>query len=109
VDLRAADGDQVRAAADGVVILARSRMALTGGSVLVDHGYGLVSAYFHLSKVLVHAGQALTPGQALGLSGHSGLSNGPHLHFELRLRGISVAPDPWMQGPAAVPGAYPDK
>jgi hypothetical protein len=110
VDLRASDGCAVRAAAAGVVLLARRRLALTGGSVLVGHGYGLVSAYFHLSNVLVHPGQAVTAGQDLGSSGHSGLANGPHLHFELRLRGYSVDPGPWMPlGPAAaVPGAYPD-
>ena len=109
VDLRAPNGCRVQAAAAGVVVLAKRRLALTGGSVLVDHGYGVVSAYFHLSKVLVTPGETLAQGQDLGISGNSGLSNGPHLHFELRLRGNSVAPDPWMRGPAdAVPGAYPD-
>ena len=109
VDLRAPDGCVVRAAADGVVRLAARRLALTGGSVLVDHGYGLDSAYFHLARVLVKPGQAVAQGQVLGVSGHSGLANGPHLHFELRLRGFSVAPRPWMRGPAlTVPGAYPD-
>jgi murein DD-endopeptidase MepM/ murein hydrolase activator NlpD len=109
VDLRAPDGSQILAAADGVVLLARHHLALSGNTVLLDHGYGLVSAYFHLSHLAVKPGQKVAKGQLLGLSGHSGLSDGPHLHFELRLRGYSVSPTPWMQGQsAAPPAAYPN-
>lgn len=108
LDLRCADGDAVAAAGDGVVRLARRRLALTGGTVLVDHGYGLVSAYFHLSRVAVRAGQAVSQGTLLGLSGHSGLANGPHLHFELRLRGYSVDPSPWMLPSRSLPNPLPN-
>ncbi|HTB34551.1 MAG TPA: M23 family metallopeptidase [bacterium] len=109
VDLRAPDGSTILAAADGVVLLARHHLALSGNTVLLDHGYGLVSAYFHLSRLAVSPGQKVAKGQVLGLSGHSGLSAGPHLHFELRLRGYSVSPTPWMQGQSAdPPAAYPN-
>jgi hypothetical protein len=109
VDLRAPDGSRILAAADGVVLMARHHLALSGNTVLLDHGYGLVSAYFHLSRLAVKPGQAVVRGQTLGLSGHSGLSAGPHLHFELRLRGYSVSPTPWMQGQAPEPpAAYPN-
>jgi murein DD-endopeptidase MepM/ murein hydrolase activator NlpD len=109
VDLRAPEGSLVLAAADGVVLLARHHLALSGNTVLLDHGYGLVSAYFHLSHLAVRPGQRVSMGQPLGLSGHSGLSAGPHLHFELRLRGYSVSPTPWMQGQATAPPAvYPE-
>jgi hypothetical protein len=109
VDLRAPDGSRILAAADGVVVLARHHLALSGNTVLLEHGYGLVSAYFHLSHLAVKPGQRVAQGQLLGLSGHSGLSDGPHLHFELRLRGYSVSPTPWMQGQApAPPAAYPN-
>lgn len=108
MDLRAPDGSRILAAADGVVVLARRHLALSGNTVLLDHGYGLVSAYFHLSHLAVKPGQRVAKGQPLGLSGHSGLSDGPHLHFELRLRGYSVSPTPWMQGqPPDPPAAYP--
>jgi hypothetical protein len=97
VDLRAAKGSEVLASNDGVVVLARKSMALTGGTVVVDHGYGLTSAYFHLSKVEVKAGQTVLKGGLLGSSGNSGLSQGPHLHFELRLHGVPVNPWQWVQ------------
>ena len=109
VDLRAPDGSRILAAADGVVLLARHHLALSGNTLLLDHGYGLVSAYFHLSHLAVKPGQPVAKGQLLGLSGHSGLSAGPLLHFELRLRGYSVSPTPWMQGQAPEPpAAYPN-
>lgn len=109
VDLRAARGTPVLAANDGVVVLAKRRMALTGGTVVLDHGYGLCSAYFHLGKVQVRKGQIVAKGSALGLSGASGLSEGPHLHFEMRLRGQAVNPSQWVLAVAgdALPGVKP--
>lgn len=104
VDLRAAEGTPVLAANDGTVLLARRRLSLTGGSVILGHGYGLSSSYFHLSKVEVKAGQAVKKGQRLGLSGSTGLSSGPHLHWQMDLRGVPVSPQQWLQsdpgGPA---------
>lgn len=97
VDLRAASGTPVLAANAGVVVLARRHMALTGGTVVLDHGYGLVSAYFHLASVRVRAGQQVPLGFLLGTSGSSGLAQGPHLHFEMRLRGRAVSPLQWLQ------------
>lgn len=100
VDLRAPRGTPVLAANDGVVVLVRRRMALTGGTVVIDHGYGLTSSYFHLGALAVREGQAVAKGQVLGSSGASGLAAGPHLHFELRLHGRAVSPLQWLQHPA---------
>jgi murein DD-endopeptidase MepM/ murein hydrolase activator NlpD len=99
VDLRAAAGSPVRSANSGRVVLVRRSMALTGGTVVVDHGYGLVSCYFHLSTIGVRRGQYVRKGEALGMSGSSGLSNGPHLHFEMRLHGVAVSPLQWVGNP----------
>ena len=96
MDLRAAKGTEVLAANDGQVLLARRRLALTGGTVVLGHGYCLTSSYFHLSRVDVTPGQFLLKGQRLGLSGSTGLSSGPHLHWQMDLRGVPVAPQQWL-------------
>jgi murein DD-endopeptidase MepM/ murein hydrolase activator NlpD len=100
MDLRAAKGTPVLAACSGVVLLARRSLKLTGGTVLVGHGYGVTTAYFHLSRVDVKPGQHLDAGEALGLSGDSGLAAGPHLHWQVALRGLPVDPRQWIEATA---------
>ena len=95
----------MRAANDGIVSLARVHMALTGGTVVVDHGYGLVSAYFHMAKLEVRAGERVRKGELLGYSGSEGVSTGAHLHFEIRLHGLAVSPRFWVSG--ALPNGRP--
>jgi murein DD-endopeptidase MepM/ murein hydrolase activator NlpD len=99
VDLRAPEGTPVLADNDGRVLLARRRLHATGGTIVLGHGYGLCSSYFHLSKLQVKAGQAVVKGQILGFSGSTGLTNGPHLHWQMDLRGESVEPQQWLEGP----------
>ncbi len=99
VDLRAAEGTPVLAANDGRVLLARRRLHATGGTVVLGHGYGLCSSYFHLSRLKVKLGQTVVKGQVLGFSGSTGLANGPHLHWQVDLRGQSVQPQQWLAGP----------
>lgn len=103
VDLRAAEKTPVLAANDGVVLLARRRLHATGGTIVVGHGYGLCSSYFHLSKVQVKKGQAVKKGQILGLSGSTGLANGPHLHWEMQLRGFPVQAEQWVPEDSGTP------
>ena len=95
-DLRAPEGSQVFAANDGIVLLARKRLNATGGTVILGHGYGLCTSYYHLSKVLVKSGQTLKKGELLGLSGSTGLANGPHLHWQMELRGQAIDPQQWV-------------
>ncbi len=90
-DFKVPVGTPVTAPARGTVVLVANRM-LTGKTVVVEHAPGLYSVYFHLSKILVVAGQKVQPGQKLALSGATGLVTGPHLHWEIRCQGISVDP-----------------
>ncbi|MFK5880718.1 MAG: M23 family metallopeptidase [Sulfurospirillum sp.] len=90
-DFRAKMGTQVRATNDGVVVIASKRY-YAGGSVVIDHGEGLYSCYFHLSKILVKIGQKVRQKELLGLSGKSGRVNGPHLHYGIRLYNYAINP-----------------
>jgi hypothetical protein len=99
VDLRARPGTPVLAANHGVVLLARSRLHATGGTVIVGHGYGLTTRYFHLSRVKVKKGQTVLKGDLLGYSGSTGLADGPHLHWEMELRGQPVRAEQWVLAP----------
>jgi len=91
VDFRAKIGTKIEAANDGVVVIADDRY-YAGGSVVIDHGQGLYSCYFHLSKILVHKGQRVKQKELIGLSGQSGRVNGPHLHFGIRLYSYAINP-----------------
>lgn len=90
-DFRAKMGTPIKASNDGVVVIASKRY-YAGGSVVIDHGEGLYSCYFHLSKILVHVGQRVKQKELLGLSGKSGRVNGPHLHYGIRLYSYAINP-----------------
>ena len=85
-DQRAAEGTPVRAMAAGQVVFA-DELDIRGNYVLIDHGYGIFSGYAHFSQLDVSVGQAVAAGQIIGASGNTGRSSGPHLHWELVLRG----------------------
>lgn len=91
VDLRADFGTPVMAANDGVVEIAENYL-LEGGFVLIDHGLGINSGYLHLSRVDVKNGEQVKKGQIIGLTGGSGVSAGPHLHFMIKINGTAVDP-----------------
>lgn len=63
-----------------------------GNTVTLDHGQGIKTLYAHLSEILVQKGERVQKGQAIGLVGNSGKSTGPHLHYEVRLKGIAIDP-----------------
>ena len=84
VDLGAPVGTPVRAVADGIVRRA-SDDSVSGRLVLVDHGSGVSTVYCHNDALLVGPGDAVAKGQVIALSGNSGLSTGPHLHYQLDL------------------------
>jgi murein DD-endopeptidase MepM/ murein hydrolase activator NlpD len=90
-DYSAPEGTPVRAAADGTVVMVADHF-FGGNAVFVDHGDGLVTQYFHLSRVDVREGQRLDRGAPLGAVGASGRATGPHLHFGVRFRGARVEP-----------------
>ncbi len=90
-DFRAKIGTKIKASNDGVVVIAKKRY-YAGGSVVIDHGDGLYSCYYHLSKILVKAGDKVKQNEIIGLSGKSGRVNGPHLHFGIRLYSHAINP-----------------
>jgi murein DD-endopeptidase MepM/ murein hydrolase activator NlpD len=84
----------VVAANDGKVVWA-SDLGIYGNCIVVDHGYGLQSIYGHLSRIDVKPGDELKKGQAMGLSGSTGLAGGDHIHFSLQVDGVQVTPVEW--------------
>ncbi|MDL2344950.1 M23 family metallopeptidase, partial [Deinococcus sp. MIMF12] len=94
-DYPAPVGTPVLAVNDGTVVMA-GMYPVRGGLVVIDHGAGLTSLYFHQSRVTAKVGQKVTRGQKIGEVGSTGLSAGPHLHLELRVRGEGTNPAGWM-------------
>ncbi|NNE08960.1 MAG: M23 family metallopeptidase [Gemmatimonadetes bacterium] len=90
-DLRAQTGTPVLATAEGVVIETGDFFYL-GNVVFLDHGYGLISYYAHLSEILVSEGDIVSGGQILGKVGATGRVTGPHLHWGVKLRDTRVDP-----------------
>ncbi|MBW2003322.1 MAG: M23 family metallopeptidase [Deltaproteobacteria bacterium] len=91
VDLKAAESTPIKAPNRGRVVLVANHF-FSGLSVVIDHGGGIQSMYFHLSHVFVDVSQLLEKGTIIGLSGSSGRVTGPHLHFGIRLNGGRVDP-----------------
>ncbi len=83
VDIAAPTGSAVVAPAGGVITLANPDMFYSGGTVFIDHGRGLSSAFLHLSKLDVSVGEKVTQGQLIGEVGASGRSTGPHLDWRM--------------------------
>jgi murein DD-endopeptidase MepM/ murein hydrolase activator NlpD len=96
VDLTAVEGTQYFAASSGTVILARYNGGY-GYNVMIEHQGGAVTVYGHSSKLMVKEGQYVEAGQLLGLTGNTGFSTGPHLHFEIRVNGKAIEPTAFMR------------
>lgn len=90
-------GTTVRASRAGQVITA-GWVGGYGNCVIIDHGDGVTTRYGHLSEVTVSVGQYVDQGQQVALSGNTGRSTGPHLHFEIRINGEAVDPLPYLAG-----------
>jgi murein DD-endopeptidase MepM/ murein hydrolase activator NlpD len=84
-------GTPVYAPADGVVMVAEP-LAVRGNALVIDHGWGLYSGYWHLSEFKVTPGQKVKQGDLIALSGNTGLSTGAHLHWDMRVLGLNVDP-----------------
>jgi len=93
VDFEAALGDEVHAANQGRVILSGD-FFFNGKSVFVDHGQGVITMYFHLSRIDVSSGQYIERGHVVGLVGATGRATGPHLHFGMKILDQTVDPMP---------------
>lgn len=89
-------GTPVYAPADGRVVYAES-LTVRGDVVIVDHGWGVLTGYWHLSSIHVSAGDEVSLGQHIADTGSSGLSTGPHLHWEMRVGNVPVSPLQWVR------------
>ncbi len=86
----------VYATAAGQVVVAEE-LFVKGNAIIIDHGWGVYSGYWHLSEINVEVGDIVQPGELIGLIGNTGRSAGPHLHFEIDILGTPVNPETWLQ------------
>lgn len=91
LDYEVPAGTTVQAPAAGTVLLAGS-LTLTGNTLVLDHGQGLISVFYHLSRIDVVPGQMVESRAPVGLSGESGLAVAPHLHWGVYVSGVAVDP-----------------
>lgn len=94
-DIAAPTGTPIVATNDGIVRVA-GFYPIKGGWVVLDHGQGVTSHYFHQSAVSVRVGDVVHRGDVIGLVGSTGLSTGPHLHWEMRVDGVPTEPLAWV-------------
>lgn len=92
LDLQASTGTPVYATGDGTIKFSGRKANGYGIHVDIDHGYGYVTKYAHLSKVTVKRGKKVKRGDIIGYSGNTGLSKGPHLHYEIIKDGRKIDP-----------------
>jgi len=92
------EGSPIRAIADGTVVLAEEHF-LTGNSVYIDHGDGMVSTSFHMSAIAVQPGDQLKRGDVIGKVGGTGRASGAHLHLGIRWLAARVDPQPLLDSP----------
>lgn len=90
LDMAVPEGTPIHAPATGIVTFAESDLILTGGTVLIDHGFGLSSCFLHMSRLDVKVGESIRSGQVIGAAGMTGRATGPHVHwgfnwFDVRL------------------------
>ncbi|MEA3307949.1 MAG: M23 family metallopeptidase, partial [Chloroflexota bacterium] len=111
VDFRAATGAPIHTPASGTVTLAQ-QLTVRGNAVIIDHGWGVATGYWHLSQINVEEGQHVSKGEVIGLVGNTGLSTGSHLHWQLWVSGKPVDPLQWVADfydfPAPVPANTTD-
>jgi murein DD-endopeptidase MepM/ murein hydrolase activator NlpD len=88
--------NEIYAPADGVVVFA-GPMVVRGKATMIDHGWGIYSAYMHQEEILVEVGERVEAGQVIGIVGQTGRVNGPHLHLEIWVGGVQVDPLDWLE------------
>lgn len=91
LDIANKPGTKIIATANGRVSYAAGKMYI-GNLIVIDHGYGRVTKYGHLKKILVKSGQEVKRGDVIALLGNTGRSTGPHVHYEVRINGAPVNP-----------------
>ena len=95
IDFGGGIGTPIMAPANGVVLFA-GPLELRGLSIILDHGLGVMTGYYHLEQMMVAVGDVVPAGQVIGLGGSTGLSTGPHLHWDLRVHNVPVDGQKWL-------------
>lgn len=90
-DFRAMENTPIKATNSGIVKISKNRF-YAGGTIVIDHGHGVYSCYFHLNKMNFKEGDFVNRGEIIGLSGSTGRVTGPHLHFTIRIDSLQVDP-----------------
>ena len=98
IDIAAQYGTQIISQKNGVVVVAEYQSGY-GNFIEIDHGYGIRTRYAHASKLLKRVGSNVSEGETIALVGSTGRSTGPHLHYELRIDGVSVDPKKYILVP----------
>jgi murein DD-endopeptidase MepM/ murein hydrolase activator NlpD len=93
IDIAAKKGTKIKNSNSGNVLLAENNLFFTGGTIIIEHGHGLISIYSHLDKIFVKKGDFVGRGELIATVGSTGRSTGPHLDFRLYCRNIPVDPD----------------
>lgn len=101
IDIAAPAGTPIVAPSDGIVRLAERDLYYTGGTIILDHGHGLSSAFLHMQRVTVKPGQFVKRGEQIGTLGSTGRSTGPHLDWRINLFGARL--DPQLLVPPMTP------
>lgn len=99
LDFAGKTGDPIYATEDGKVILTgynSNGFNVNGSCIFLDHGHGIVSAYLHLSSILVKEGDFIKKGQLIGKTGSTGIATGPHLHWGVYASGKPIDPEWWV-------------
>ena len=104
LDIGAAYGATIVASDAGTVTCAGVKGGY-GSCVMIDHGNGYYTLYGHMSSISVSLGQSVSKGDTIGYVGDSGITTGPHLHFEIRVNGVCTDPAPWFGGLSYAPDA----
>ena len=96
VDFAVINGTEIKAPNAGKVVFVK-RLQAFGGTMVLDHGQGIHTLYFHLSKMLAEVGQNVEKNDIIALSGNSGISSGPHLHWGISVHNLRVDPMQWVK------------
>jgi murein DD-endopeptidase MepM/ murein hydrolase activator NlpD len=97
LDIAAPTGTPIVAPARGRVVLAEPDLLVRGGAVILDHGQGVHTGFWHQSELLVRFGDIVEQGQIIGRIGAKGMVTGPHLHWDVRIGSTNVDPMEWIE------------
>jgi murein DD-endopeptidase MepM/ murein hydrolase activator NlpD len=84
------------APAAGIVRLVEPDFFLTGGTIILDHGFGVQSVFIHMNKVVAKVGTHVAQGEVIGYVGHKGRATGPHLHWGMNWLDVRLDPAMWV-------------